>query len=1212
MAHPLEKKVASVRRAIRGLTLVRGLAWGIVSVLGAVLLLGTADYLIHFQDPGIRLICSLLTLALAAWTLYRYLVVPGIRRLADVDVAQRVERCFPQLNDRLASSITFLKQSEDDREAGSAALRRAVITDAEVELEDLDLRAVVDRRPAKRATAWAAAFCLVVALLALVDASSVRIAMVRLAQPLGDTHWPRANYLVLKSSPKRIAAGQTFEVELYDRNGHLPDEVRIHYRYDRRNPSTDETELMQLYDSEAGAVMLARKERVTRPFEYRAEGGDDDSMDWISLEVVEPPRVESFSVMLYPPEYTGWSPAESDKQIRALHGTHAQINATATKPLQSARLRREDGEEIAADISEDEHGFSIPTGRMTIDKSGAYWFVLEDNEQLIGGTDERWDIRAVPDTPPSVTIEQPASNIFVTQEAVVPIRVLVKDNLAIRDVVLIYTRSDHSDEGELVIPLFTGREQVAPAPGVTLATGTDLGESHVVEHDWRLADLRLALGTQILLHARASDYRPQTGQTPVARQITIITEAELEHRIADRQASILNELGRALRIERDVRSQTTALVIQAEEVGSLGRRDLDNLQAAEFNQREVAQSLTGEQQGVVAQIDRLLADLVSNRVDSPDIEQRMQGLLSEIDRLAKNHLPAIRRELTTALKTTQAGLRDSMADETSAAVKASLSKATSHEDEVIASLEQLLGELSQWAGYRRFAREIGQIRQIQEELERATRQLGLETLTKDLKDLSPQQHANLKKLTERQGELARHFDKLQQQMREMGDQLRTSEPLAAETLADALDQARRSAISSQMREAARQVEGNQVGQAAMQQKSIIDNLKEMLDTLSNRREHELGRLVKKLREAERDLQELRAGQRGLRKKIEEVKQLSDPEERRRRLQRLSRSQKKLQQEADRMARRLQRLQADRAGRSAERGASNMGQSAEAGSQGDARQAGDASRQAQKDLDEAQKQLAQARRKAEADLAQEQLARFEDNVRGMIDQQQSALDETVRLETIRTEQQRLTRAQARSVGNLARQQQLLKDEVEGFAGKMAGAEVFQLALDATAREMGRAAGLLKKRHTDETTQQAERRALARLNHLLQALAKDNDEEKDGKPEKGGGAGGQGGGGGGAQKIHDVSELKLLKLMQQDVNSRTRALEDQLARAKTLTDQQRREYQQLSEEQGQLADIVLNLLESEDSADEDNPESLPDMRDDLEADDDLPRLDLEGLN
>ena len=72
--------------------------------------------------------------------------------------------------------------------------------------------------------------------------------------------------------------------------------------------------------------------------------------------------------------------------------------------------------------------------------------------------------------------------------------------------------------------------------------------------------------------------------------------------------------------------------------------------------------------------------------------------------------------------------------------------------------------------------------------------------------LTAQDKANLKRLAERQLELARQVDKTQSRMAEMQAELRDAEPLAAETLADALEIARRTAISGQMRESGRDIE----------------------------------------------------------------------------------------------------------------------------------------------------------------------------------------------------------------------------------------------------------------------------------------------------------------------------------------------------------------------------------------------------------------------
>ena len=63
--------------------------------------------------------------------------------------------------------------------------------------------------------------------------------------------------------------------------------------------------------------------------------------------------------------------------------------------------------------------------------------------------------------------------------------------------------------------------------------------------------------------------------------------------------------------------------------------------------------------------------------------------------------------------------------------------------------------------------------------------------------------------------------------------------MAAETVADALDEARRLAISGQMRTAGEQIEQNQIGQAAAAQKQIVQILQEVLDILAHQRQNEL-------------------------------------------------------------------------------------------------------------------------------------------------------------------------------------------------------------------------------------------------------------------------------------------------------------------------------------------------------------------------------------
>jgi hypothetical protein len=1179
-----------------------GVGWTLAASLAVLLVLGLADYFIRYQDPGLRVIASAILLGVVGYAIYVFLVRPLAHTMRDVEIARRIERLHPNLNERLSSAIDFLKGREADRAAGSPQLRRAVVAQATSEMEAISLDNVVDPRPGRRALLGAGAVGLVCAILAVADPASARIALARLAAPWGAMQWPQQNELQFIDPPTRLAVGQPFEVELEDRQGRLPDEVRIHYRFEVDGEWTHETEVMQ----PLGDRMLAHRDAVARPFEYRAEGGDDRSMEWTRLDVVEPPLVESFEVTLHPPAYTGFAKSVSEKRVRALKGTRAGIQAVATKPLASATLMLASGAEIPASIGADGHSFAISPEQFTIEDSGDYWFALVDSEQLPGGSENRWEIRAVTDAPPSVSFEQPGANIFVTPDATVAFRVLVKDNLAIRSVAMHFTRSDQSDQGEFIVPLFEGPAEPPSLGDANFASGADLGESRIVEYSWTLAELDLEPGVQLAANVQASDYVPQVGQSLAPRRITIISAAELEDRLASRQTFILSELARALKMQREARSQTTDLEIQLREVGALAKADIDILQSAELNQRQVTRTLTSRTEGVPAHVENLLADLESNKVSSPDILRRMTGLLRELDRLGSDHLPVVHSGLTGALKAAQAELETPHDEGEPSAAQPPLGIATGEQDHVIETLERLLGDLSQWADYRRFARDVRAIHTEQKAIEARTRAAGADTLTRELNDLSPQQRAELQKLGQGQLELGRRLDKVLQGMERMGAELAEPDPLAAATLEDALHLARSEGLSGKMREAGRGVEQNQIGQSLRDQEQLGAKLEQLLDILSNRREHELERLVAKLRQAEQELDQLRAQQRGLQKKLGDAAKISDEEERKRELQRLTKQQKQLQEEIERLARKLKRLQADRAGRSAERGAQKLGQSGQAGERGDASGAAGQAKGAQKDLDDAQAQLAEARRRAEEDLARERMAQLEDNLRSLRDQQQRVLDDTMRLEGQRQAAGQLNRDAQVTLQNTALLEEMLTEQTREMADKMESVPVFRAALSGAADDLNRAAQLLLRGRTGGDVQRAETAGLSRINQLLAALADDEDEpegQQGDEPTSGQGGGGQSGG----QKLHDIAELKLLKLMQQDVNVRTNDLQRRLTDAPQPTADELQEQDQLSAEQGQLADLVYNLLKTE--GDPDDPEQLPEL--DLDGEPDgLPDFDLGG--
>jgi hypothetical protein len=1180
----IQAKIDAIRARTQRLRLLYGASYLLAVMLATVLGIASIDYLFKFNDFGVRLIFSLVAIGVALWAGYRFVWRSLRHRLSDVAISQQIEKQFPQLGDRLSSSVEFLRQEEDDALAGSAALRRAVITSTAADIESLDFSQALEPQPARKALRIAALASLSALLLAAINPTVARVALARLANPFGSDAFPRrTNLQIVGEAPTRLPVGQSFELHVADRDGNLPDEARLHLRFESVDGETtgeERSEPMQHLND----VLVARKENVTRPFLYRVTGGDDYSMPWTSLEVVEPPRVESLRIRLQPPAYTGWSRVPSDRQIQAIRGTRVELSATVTKPLKSAVLMQENGKTAPARIGKDGHTVHVPADPaqpFVIDQSGAYWLELTDLEGIRGGMQDRWEVRAVPDAAPTVSIERPAANQFVTPEAELPLSLLVKDDLAIRDVGLRSTRSENADVDDQLLELFQGPATPSAPANQTTAVPTG-GESRTIEYRWRLAPLKLKPGTQLTFYAIANDYLPQSGQSP-ERRITIITPQELDERIAQRQATILSELGRVLKLEQEARAQVSDLQIQLAKVGALEKPDIDHAQAAELNQRVVHSTLTSDDRGLPAQIHDLLEELHTNKVDSPDIERLMSATLGELGRLDESHLTPLSHELTTAIKSARSELANEGASRKPAvAVRKAIDAAAVHQDAVIHSLEQLASKMSQWDNYRRFGREVAQLKRDQQELEAQTSDVAAKTLGQDRDSLRPQQQATVSKLAERQHELGRRFDKARQQMADMARSLQESDPLAAATLEDAAQQAGERGISGQMREAGKQLDSNLVSQARGAQRQIGRELDELLDILANRREQELSRLVKRLREAEHELRALRKQQAGLRSKFQEARQIQDEPERKRQLERLSREQKQLQEEAARFARKLERLQAEKAGRSAQSAAAKMSKASLSGGQGDGKEAEEQAEGAQKDLDESQQQLAERRQQAELDLAREQIARMQDGLKSLGEQQRALLAETERLEGLRQAQHRFTRPQIVSVRNLGRAERGLESETKAMAEKVASAEVFHLALETIRGEMGGAAESIESQHTGQPAQSRQQSAIRRIGQLLEAM-------KSASKPGGGNSGGQGGGqqpnAAAQDTIRALAEVKLLKLMQEDLNARFREL---VARGDAGE-----ELARLSQEQGKLAEMMQNFTRPAENP-EDNPESLPDLR------------------
>jgi hypothetical protein len=1234
----LDSRLVRIRSRIRQVLWLQGVSWLVAVVLGGTLIVGLLDWSLHFDDPVVRLIFGLGILGAGVWVAWRYLLAPLLVPFSNIEMALQIERRYPEFQDSLASTVQFLEAGYDPR-LGSPVFQRSVIDDTLEHIDAIDVGDVVDAREARRVTTLAVLICLLTLIVAGLNLTNARIALERLVFPFSAGVWPKKTELQLlhyteaelvpveydPHEPQRTARGSNLELYVENVKGRLPDDVTLQYRFEDERILTESFRRTTLRDREGrprevGAATLT----VTKgPLFYRAVGGDDQEMPWHALTVVPPPVIEELQVTLVPPAYTGEGPEQLPKNrghLQGLVGTQVTVAATANKPLASAALRLKDRPAQAIELSKNRRHF---TASFTIEEAGlyAYWFELRDPEGLEHGDAPRYEIRGIPDLAPEIYIDRPAFDMQITADADLPVRVIAKDDLGLKEIRLVYRLADDDSRSAGAPPdAATG----AAAQTIVLfdASESDNHERTTqrdVEYLWSLAPLKLAHGTRVVFHAEATDdydLGPAHIGRSLVRTLTVVSSEVKVQELASRQAGLLDEFEQIFKTQVRAHEQVGQLHTQLRKAGRLRPEDVDLLKRIELDQRRIAARLFNPADGVEPKTERVLTELEQNKLDAPEILQRIERITQSLQNMRETRFPVIERELTRARKGTEsehiskrAGASqvpqtpskatqaedkpfdarrpedsldavpsDSPDEPPPAADRAaqteSLAQAKAGQQAVIDELDAILQMLSEWRSQQDLANDLNDIVARQTEIHRDAVELGKQTLSKDYSRLTPQQQADLSKIADRQQQEAEQLDWFRSKLETMADELGEANPRSRQALEELRNRVDQQGLAGRMRDTARRLGANDVGRATQNQQQILEELAAWNDLLHNRGGSDAETLIKELSDAETQLAELHKRQQEILRKSEEADNLTDGRQREQELQRLSKRQQELREQVSQMARQLRRLQADRPGDTADRAADRM-QQAEAhldGNQGD--QAQEDQQEALDDLEQARRELAQVRRQAEEQLAHELLERFGDSLQGMIDRQQTIIEETVRLEEERLERGNLSRGQSRRLLQLADEQRDLKQEADQMTETLKRVEVFALALRGASRQMTRAADRLAERKSDAETVAAETAAKQRLTDLVASMHPETESQPEPRPQQ------QDDAETGSNRptgdgVPPLAQLKLLQTLQEDINRRTAELDRLHREAGVLTAEQERELEDLAVEQGELGDLARNL-------------------------------------
>ena len=1188
MRHPLQNSVRTIAVRTWWLTLSWNIARCLSLVLLAGLLAGVLDYGLRLQDAGLRWILAGCFWVAFTWGCWQWLLPALSHRYSDLDVAQHVERFFPDLGQQLSSSIAFLELPAETTAAGSAALRTAVIESTAQQIDQLNLGGCVKSSGVWRAIGLMFVMLLLIGSCFLLDTSAATQAANRLARPWAHAPWPRWNQLELvEPPPLKIATGTSFQIRVRDVNSRLPDKVMLQFR-----PLVDDDNQEAIVMEQDGELAQYRFNNLQRSFRFRVVGGDDDTMLWNYVTVMEPPAVETLDLEIHPPDYVQWPVEAVTGSFRVLQGSRLTLQGQLDRVASRVFLVTEEDnrrQRRALLLDADGQRFSLPIEASVdwiIEEPCRYWLEVEDENQLVGISQDQWEIRVVTDLAPIVSVDKPPRLHQVLPQAVVPLHVTARDDFGLSQLDLHVLRSDAGEVQELPVSLWR-RNESAGGPAASGFQGpAPAPEKQDLEYRWELTSLvDLVPGDWIEYRVVAIDRKGQVAES-VTQRLNLISRNELDQKIMREQAQMVSRLEESLRLQRDTHEHSQAILQQFRDSGAFRKSDLDHLQSVELNQRQVKELLSDSLEGIPADVKRLLDTVRQNQVRLPDLSGQLQQLLRTLDRLEKEQLVEVEANLMFTLKTSRSehetatkGLavdaREDLQVPVNRAAELAFDRSVQGQESVLRKLEALLGEVSEQEDYQRFTHEIRRIASLQDQYREQTQQLQVDRLGRRADQLTDEEKAQQRRAGERQTELARQLEDILNRMLLMQERLKEGDPISAGVLSQAIELAQQQALSGQMRESGRDIEQNRLGHALRVQLEVHENLVSMLSILSNRHEHRLDRMLAQLQGAVGAIGKARVKQQELSRQLEAVAKEPQTPARKEAYERLRKAQQRLGQEIQPLATTLRQLGAQQPAEGVQAANEQMDSTAQAIGQEKGQEALSGSQLSEQKLASVQQQLEQGMFQVENGLLQQQLDRLKEQASLFLQQQEEIREQTNALDSLRVvePQRRLTRVQRGVLKDLVERQNQLATEGLVSARLLKQSEAFRFGLHSAGEKMKRAADDLAAELTGkQNAQRNQEQAILQLQRMLEALeAKPGgDETLDSEPQDGTGQQLPG-----AASPRSLSELILLEMMQRNINKQT----EELAKARTATggwtEQQQLQYAELARQQGELAAIVDRL-------------------------------------
>jgi hypothetical protein len=695
---PVTARLSRLRGAIRRLFALDGLARLSLALSAFIVVTFLLDWSL-ILPPYVRVALLLAGLAGFAVLGYKRVVYPLGVRISDDDLALFVERHFPELNDRLISAIQLTREPGDPTgTTQSPELVAALVEDAERATAQIDFRRVIVGRHVGRIATWALAAVLIIGGAAAAKEDYASIYLKRIFG--GVTKWPQRTHLKVldfADGRKVIARGDDLTIAV-EYAGRKPSKTLLEYKFATGEKGHEYMSPL------SGNRFQFTFTRVTGPFEFTVEGGDDVTAVH-AVDTVTPPSVDAVKLFYEYPPYMHLANTPPDRpetsgNVSAPFGTKVRFEALTNEDLQAAQLAIGfKGKETFSDLPVGNTPDGKPrllSGGFTVNEAvSEYALNLAARNGLPNRDPIRFMIRGVEDHPPDIVVNDPVGDEFVTDLCERPLQIEVKDDHGIASIAMEYRIHQGGKTSEWIRVPYT-REQ----------NSRDYGELMIrSESVLNIGKMGLQPGDHVELQFRAEDYKDVGGRNVRLSKVykmSIVSVGTLEKELQDAIEKIKILLKNQKLRQETAWSRTGRLISNYGRIDQLTPEQQSEVRQAGLEQNDITSKLDGARKDI-RQIQRRG---VYNKIYNEAAAAKLQGALDELDPLVGVPGEATRDGISrvAAAKLDGAARLKSGADRT-----ASFREGQSMQSAVAAGIQKALDFLDKWSSYQeviRIAREI--------------------------------------------------------------------------------------------------------------------------------------------------------------------------------------------------------------------------------------------------------------------------------------------------------------------------------------------------------------------------------------------------------------------------------------------------------------------------------------------------------------------------